>query len=232
MSTVQTTRPDGPAAWLDEGEVNPGWAPPAGDPVSPSRVRRGLVYGSVLLSLLLVIGLVYLAGGFEKRTDLLQPVAPGALIVTGPYEFRFTEATARPENDADGKVSRWKVVATGQARNTADETLAPTVFGSDSVFALKDPVSGLIAEPYNADIGSAAGFTVFDRRHLAPGLPAIDYRVTFELPPEYEPGDLVQLAVAELAYEDPYLTTDEKAWDNTLFGFRVALPVQVLPAQT
>ena len=25
-------------------------------------------------------------------------------------------------------------------------------------------------------------------------------------------------------YEDPYLTTDEKTWDNGLFGFRVDLP--------
>jgi len=230
VSTVPTATSGRQAAWLDEGEVNPGWAPPVGDPVHPSRVRRGLVYGGALLSLLLVVGLLYLAGGFQNRTDLLEPVAPGALIVTGPYELRFTEATVQPTNDTDGKLQGWEVVVVGQARNTGDETMAPSVLGSDSVFAIKDPGSELTAEPTIDDFGPAVGYTPFDRRHLAPGLPPIDYRVTFELPPEYQPGTLIHLAVAELVYEDPYLTTDDKTWDNGLFGFRVDLPLRVLPA--
>jgi hypothetical protein len=59
-----------------------------------------MVYGGMLLSLLLLVGLTYLAGGFEKRTDLLEQVQPGDLIVTGPYELRFTEATAKPDKDS------------------------------------------------------------------------------------------------------------------------------------
>ena len=231
VSTTQTTGPDRSAAWLDEGDVNPDWAAPAGEPVHPSRIRRGLVYGGALLSLALVVGLLYIAGGFEKRTDLLEPVEPGALIVTGPYELTFTEATAQPETDTDGRVEGWEVIAIGRARNTGDETMAPSVFGNDGVFVVKDPAGELTAEANSADFGSGpGGFSVFDRQHLAPGLPPIDYRVTFKLPPEYQPGAAITLGVAELVYEDPYLTTDEKTWDNGLFGFRVDLPLRTLPA--
>ena len=191
-----------------------------------------MVYGGTLLSLLLLIGLIYLAGGFEKRTDLLEPVQPGDLIVTGPYELRFTEATAKPDKEADGKLRGWDVVVIGQARNTGDETMAPSVFGSDSVFAVKDAASALTAEASTADFGSSVGYTVFDRRHLAPGLPPTDYRVTFELPPEYRPGTVIHLAVAKLVYEDPYLTTDEETWDNGLFGYRLDLPLRELPADS
>ena len=232
VSTVPTATSDRSGAWLDEGEVNSEWSPPAGDPIHPSRLRRGLVYGGALLSLLLVIGLVYLAGGFEMRTDLLEPVRLGELIVTGPYELRFTEATAKPDKDSDGKLRGWDVVVIGQARNTGDETMAPSVFGNDSVFAVKDPASVVTAEAYTADFGSSAGYTVFGRRHLAPGLPPIDYRVTFKLPPEYQPGPVIYLAVARLVFEDPYLTTDEKTWDNGLFGYRVDLPLRELPADS
>ena len=33
-------------------------------------------------------------------------------------------------------------------------------------------------------------------------------------------------------FEDPYLTTDEKTWDNGLFGFRIDLPLRTLPAES
>lgn len=233
MSTTRTTGPDRPAAWLDEGEVNLEWAAPAGEPVPPSRVRRGLVYGGVLLSLALVVGLVYLAGGFRQRTDLLEPVAPGTLIVNGPYEFRFTEATAQPELDADGRATGWEVVVVGQARNTGDEAMAPSLLGSDSVFAVKDPNSELTAEAYSAQLGrDLGGLRILDQRQLAPGLPPIAYRVTFKLPPEYQPDRTITLAIAELVYEDPFLTTDEKTWDNGLFGYWLDLPLRTLPAES
>lgn len=228
MSTTQTTGPDRPAAWLDEGEVNPEWTTPAGAPVHPSRVRRGLVYGSVLLSLALVLGLIHLAGGFEQRTDLLEPVAPGALIVTGPYELSFTEATAQARVEEDGTTSTWEIVVIGRARNTGDESMAPTTFGDDSVFVLRDLVTEEVAVPSGTDIGDLIDGRS-DRRSLPPGLPAMAYRLTFDLAAGFRPGPTIRFGVAELVYETKYLTTDEKAWDNGRYGFRMDLPLRVLP---
>ena len=134
-------REPGPAAaWLDEGEVNPEWTPPAGDPIHPSRVRRGLVYGArAALRWPWSSGCSTSPAGSRSGPTCWSRSRPAHLIVTGPYELRFTEATAQPETDADGKLEGWEVVAIGQARNTGDETMAPSVFGNDSVFAVKDP---------------------------------------------------------------------------------------------
>ena len=102
MSPTETARPDG--AWLDEGEVSPEWAAPAGDPSADPGSAGAWSTAACCSSLVLVIGLLY-SGGFEKRTDLLGRSQPGTLIITGPYEFRFTEATAQPKTDTDGKIS-------------------------------------------------------------------------------------------------------------------------------
>jgi hypothetical protein len=232
VTATETRRPEQPGAWLDEGDVNPGWAPPVGDPVHPSRVRRGLVYGGALLSLVMVIGLLYVAGGFEKRTDLLEPVAPGTLIVSGPFELRFTEATAQPQPEADGKIREWKIIAIGEARTTGEETMAPTIYGANGMFALEDPATDRLAEPARATIGESATRYGNPRASLAPGLSATSYRLEFTMPPEYEPGSAVSLGIAELVFEDPYLVSDEKTWDNGLFGFRVELPLRVLAGDT
>ena len=179
----------------------------------------------MLLSLALVVGLLYIAGGFKKRTDLLEPIEPGALIVTGPYELTFTEATAQPENDTDGQVEGWEVIAIGRARNTGDETMAPSVFGNDSVFVVKDPAGALTAEAYCAD--SAAALVV-SASSTASTWRRVCRRSTTASPSSCRRSTsraaAITLGVAELVYEDPYLTTDEKTWDNGLFGFRVDLP--------
>jgi hypothetical protein len=64
-------------------------------------------------------------GGFERRTDLLKTVPPGALITTGPYEFRFTEATAQHKKDFDGSLY-WEVVMIGEGRTTGNESISPS----------------------------------------------------------------------------------------------------------
>lgn len=217
--------------WLDEGEVSAEWAAPVGDPPRRSQVRGPLVYGGVLLAVALIVGGLYLAGGFGYRTDLLTPIEPGELIVTGPYELNFTEATVQAKADVDsGEVESWEVVVIGRARVTGDESMAPPVYGGDSIFAVRDLASGVVAEPNGVDIGDdPGGFGSYDRRNLTPGLPPTGYRVTFDLPPDYTPGPTLRLGVAELAFESKYLTSDEKAWDNTQHGFRLDLPARVLP---
>lgn len=215
-------------AWLDEGEVSPAWAPPAGAPLRGSRLRGPLVYGLILLSVALVVGLLQLAGGFGRRTDLLTPVGPGTPIGTGPYELTFTEATAQPIRSTDGATTGWEVVAIGSARTTGEEAMAPSWFGSDSVFALRDPAGTAPANPSGVDIGDLIDGRGSGRRDLTPGLPATGYRVRFDLPADFRPGASIRLAVADLVYDARYLTTDEKAWHNGPYGWRLDLPLRVL----
>ena len=118
----------------------------------------------------------------------------------------------------------------GEARTTGDDTMAPTLSATDGMFAVKDQASGEIAEASGDRLSASVGrLRSYDRQHLAPGLPPIEYRSPSRCRRSYQPGRTIRLAVAELVYEDPYLTSDEKGWDNGLFGFRFDLPVRVLP---
>ena len=88
------------AAGLDPGTVDPTWPPPSGHPSGsdnpgPKTISAALVYGSILLVLVLLVVAIWGFGGFKQRTDLFRTTPPGTLFTTGPYEFRFTEATAQ-----------------------------------------------------------------------------------------------------------------------------------------
>ena len=203
----------------------------AGSPVRRSRVPGSLIYGGVLLALVLSIAVVWGAGGFGRRTDLLRPVEPGALITTGPFEFSFTEATAQQQLDADGAATKWKIVVTGQARTTGDETIAPNYFGDFGMFVIRDPASTTTAVPDSAAIGDVEGSGYTLRTDLVPGLPPTGYRLTFTLPVGYQPGPTIRFGVFDLVYVDRYLLIDEKAWRNGTYASRLDLPVRVLPPE-
>jgi membrane associated rhomboid family serine protease len=84
---------------------------------SARAIPAPLVYGSIMLALVLLAVAVWAFGGFDKRTDLLKTTPPGTLIATGPYEFRFTEATAQCKKDFAGGFY-WELVMMGEGRTT------------------------------------------------------------------------------------------------------------------
>ena len=222
MPPTETSAPDG--VWLDEGAVSSEWPAPVGDP--PRRSASGvLIYGAIGLALVLVIA-VWGLGGFERRTDLLRNVPPGTLITTGPYEFRFTEATAQAETDAGGAITEWNVTMIGEARTIGDISISPDTLGTDGMLVSKDDASGEIAEPDSTDYGSDQSY---DRNQLTPGLPLIAYTVTFGYPKSYQPQPTIRLAISELIYTTRYLASDEEGWKNGTYSFQYDLPVRVLP---
>ena len=224
MPPTETSAPDG--AWLDEGEVSPQWPAPVGDPPHRS-ASGGLVYGAIALALVLVIGAIWGLGGFERRTDLLRNVAPGTLITTGPYEFRFTEATAQAKSDtAGGAITGWEIVMIGEARTTDDTSVSPDALGNDGMLVSKDDASGEIAVPDSTNYGQDQSY---ERNQLTPGLPRIAYTVTFKYANSYQPQPTIRLAVSELIYTTPYLASDEEGWKNGTYSFQYHLPVRVLP---
>jgi hypothetical protein len=113
---VQPARADShqnPAV-LDSRVVDPSWPPPHNDrsgSEAPGRktIPASLVYGSLFLVLVLLVVAVCGFGSFKRRTDLLRTVPVGTLLTTGPYEFRFSEATAQHKENYDGTFY-WEVV--------------------------------------------------------------------------------------------------------------------------
>ena len=112
------------ASEYDPGVADPSWKPPD-SPSGPAAANRkpipaGVFYGCILLVLVLLVVAVWGFGGFKRRTDLLKTMPPGALITSGPYEFRFTEATAQRKKKYDGTFS-WEIVMIGEGRTTGTE---------------------------------------------------------------------------------------------------------------
>jgi hypothetical protein len=182
-----------------------------------------------VLALVLTLALVWGLGGFGRRTDLLRPVEPGTLISTGPFEFRFTEATAQQQRDSNGVVTEWNLVVIGQARTTGNQTISPKYDGEYGMFVVRDPASTATATPESAKIGDQEGIGDVGRTRLVPGLPLTPYQLTFPLPASYQPGSTIRFAVFDLVYKDPYLLEDEKEWRNGTYASRLDLPVRVLP---
>ena len=80
--------------WLDEGQVDPSWSAPSAPP-RRSALPPGALSALVAAVLVALVLPTWVLGGFERRTDLLRPTAVGTLVTTGPYELRFTRATAQ-----------------------------------------------------------------------------------------------------------------------------------------
>lgn len=181
----------------------------ASDQPDPQRPQRTWVwFGAILAAAVLLVGLVWLAGGFEQRTDVRTSVAPGTTITTGPYAFTFDRATVQKKRDYDDTLL-WEVVVIGSGRVTGDQALGPSTL--DWFFAAREPVSGRTAEPEDQQFGPPgrpSGGSFF-----TPGLAPIPYRVVFQFPLELDQPRSVQLAAWELEYRDTtLLRTGELSW--------------------
>ena len=130
-------------ALLDPGAVDPSWAPPTApgnSGVGRKTIPAPLLYGSILLVVVLLVVAIWGFGGFKRRTDILKTTPPGTFVHTGPYEFRFTEATAQHEKDFNGTLY-WQVVMIGEGRTTGNESISPNYMPNDGMFVSKDDVT-------------------------------------------------------------------------------------------
>ena len=163
-------------------------------------------------------------GGFKKRTDLLKTVPPGTLFTTGPYEFRFTEATAQHKKNFDGTLF-WQVVMIGEGRTTGNESISPSYMPNSGMFISKDDATQQISPPDSVRMGEAGS----DRHHFTPGLPLSPYSVVFKYDDRYSPGHEIRFVVWDVVYGKHYLASDEEGWHNGTYGYQLHLPVRVLP---
>ncbi|SDT42657.1 hypothetical protein SAMN04488543_4324 [Friedmanniella luteola] len=214
--------------WLDEGEVSPRWSAPS-TPVRGRPLPPGAAWGLVAAALAGLLVLTWALGGFERRTDLLRATPVGTLVSTGPYELRFTGATAQQRTTYDDRVV-WRVTAVGEGRTTGDVTIAPDHSGDDGMFVAKDVASGEVRTPETQSF-RPGGFVSSEA--FTPGLPLQPFRVEFEFPRTYQPGDTLSFVVFDLEFRDSSLLGDqEPQWRNADAGSRFELPVEVLPPAT
>ena len=212
----------------DPGTVDPTWAPPSGLPVTRNRrtITTPLLYGSILLALVLVVVAIWGFGGFKRRTDQFITTPPGTLFTTGPYEFRFIEATAQHKKDFGG-TPYWEVVAIGEGRTTGTESIYPATNGERTMFASKDDLTQEIAVPDSVRLGRGDGF----KFRFTPGLPLNPYAVVFKYKDSYRPGATIRFAVFDLVYGKHFIASEEEGWHNGTYARQFYLPVRVLPEQ-
>jgi hypothetical protein len=160
---VQPAPAESPQTADRDSSVESSWPPPTGGPrgsEAPGRktIPASLVYGSIFLVLVLLVVAVWGFGGFKRRTDILKTVPVGTLFTTGPYEFRFIEATAQHKKNHDDTFY-WEVVILGEGRTTGTESISPTYTGNGGMLISKDDVSREIAVPDSVRMGESQGFT-------------------------------------------------------------------------
>ncbi len=214
--------------WLDEGEVDATWSPPDAQPPEQA-VRPVLTYGGIGLALVLVVALVWGLGGFDRRTDALLDTPVGTTVTTGPYQLRFTEATAQQRTDNQGEVS-WRVSVRGEGLTTGTTTIAPDYLGDDGMFAAKDRATGEVQTPEGQTFrpGGATFGGAF-----TPGLPMQPLAIQFDFTKDYRPGTDLTFVVFQLELSDTSLLgNQDERWNNTDTAYRFQVPVTELPPAT
>ena len=196
-------------------------------PAGSSSRHAWVMAGSLVLAFALLIGLTWMADGFDQRNDLRTVVAPGTTIASGPYEFTFTAGTAQKTKDfRDTEV--YRIVLSGTGRVTGDEAMSPSSL--DWMFIAKDPGSPAYQEPQSQQLGTEEFRGSSGGSFFTPGLPAIPYRLTFDFPAdEFEVGPTIQLAVWILEYRDAsLLQTGDYRWAPSDRLYRYDLPLRRL----
>ncbi len=218
--------PDTAPVWRDAGPLDPRWRPPTG--AENRAVRPAVVLVALLVVLVLLVGLVWRLGGFEERDDVVTDAPVGSTIDTGPYQLRFTEATAQQRTDFRNQVT-WRVTAIGEGLTTGSESMAPRYLGNGSMFGAKDPASGEVQTPQSLAFreGSATFGGAF-----TPGLPMQPLAVSFDFSARYKPGQTVTFVVYDLDFRDTSLLgNQDPQWANSSHASRLRLPLRVLPPQ-
>jgi hypothetical protein len=154
--------------------------------------------------------------------------APGTTVTTGPYELRFTSATAQQRTDVKGAVT-WRVMVAGEGRTTGTKTMAPRYSGGGSMFAAKDHSGGETQLPQGQTFrtGDYSGGAAF-----APGLPLQPYRLEFDFSSHFQPQPTLVFVAFDLDFrDDSLLGNQDPGWVNADTAHLYRLPLTVLPPQ-
>lgn len=176
------------SVWLDPDPLQRNWR-------SPHRgVRIGRLLLVLLLTLVLVGGVLWAVGGLEERDDDRIFVDPGVVFETGPFQLSFHTARVWEVQFGDGPRENWKIRVYGFGRTTGDRSRG-LVSGETAI----GRVGSGTAE--DASVSAVGQFREFGAE-FQPGMAMVPVELEADLPPDFEPGDTIDLAVARLEFEN------------------------------
>lgn len=212
---------------LDPERLSPRWP-------GPRRFRPlpgWFPWLSTVLALLLAVGAVTALGGWQKRSDQLVTMAPGATLDCHNLVLTLVSATAQRTGAKDEP--SWEVLVHGTAINPNDETLS-VVSGESGQFAAKAYPQDLISIPSVTRFGAESD--PLSRTGVPPGGIELPMTVKFEFPPEYSPSGVLAVLAVEMehtANDVLNIGGGEKTWNSAGGrGYLVYVPVTVLPDDT
>jgi len=174
------------SVWLDPDPLQRTWRSP----------RRGPRVGRVLLALLLVLvlvgGMLWAVGGLEERDDDRIVVEPGVVFESGPFQLSFDTARAWEVQFGDEPRENWKIRVYGFGRTTGDRSRG-LVSGETAIGRLG---SGTAED---ASVSAVGQFREFGAE-FQPGMPMVPIELEADLPPDFELGDTIDLAVSRLEF--------------------------------
>lgn len=181
-----------------------------------------MVWGSLALAVLLLLGVVWALGGFRSRQDLFTATTPGTTFTSGPYELSFSSATVQYSSGR----KTYAVIAIGTGRTTGDETISPAT-GSDA-FAFAQDLTSREVQPVDAYSYGDSTDIILRAHGFTPGLVPVRFTAKFEF--TAQPGDTLRLVVFDQEFGDKSVFGDQDpAWNPVTTGHDLRLPLQRLP---
>lgn len=204
---------------LDPEPLDRGWRAPRRGGSGWTGSQRFLI---VLAVLLLVLGGIWTAGGFQKRADRTRTYTAGQVVDVGPMtltlervEITFSPKASYLENDFD----KWQVTAYGTATSKESEPLQLSL----------DPGLVLLetGRRFKADLlfGSGTGISM-----LQPGLKNVPVRVTGEIRGDWAPTGQLRVGMWQHKYGPQQEMADSRrSWGSTSTAVVFWCPVTRLP---
>lgn len=216
-----------PGIRLDPERLDPAWRAPR----SP-RPGGGVVLLVISAVLVLVLGTVWAAGGFAKRTDRAKAFPLGEPIDVGSFTIEFThvEVSFQEAQQIGNKPERWSLRAYGAATNTTGKPLVlykPGVIGlpNGRVIGGYDVYPQLRTE--TGELKNSRGLK------LEPGLEKVPVVLSGELPSAWRPTGHLFVGVRQQTYEAHEINQGltSKRWSNARAGSAgFWAPVRIIPA--
>lgn len=174
------------------------------------RPSKGLHLLTGLTVALLIIGLLWISGGFRQLPIKVQSYKPGEVFSIGPATVAVTDGVIARGKDLQGK-EHWKIIVRGRITNTTDKMLLKRI--EDVAFVMQD---GRIVHP--KPMGPST-WRLNNRTEalVPPAIENIPFTLEVTYPDYWQPVDrtFAGFWLQEYRVHDTSYGTNEPTWKAT-----------------